>query len=40
VATEGKQPGTDASKKMVGGFEVIEEIGRGAMGAVFKARQV
>ena len=25
-------------KKMVGGFEIIEKIGQGGMGAVFKAR--
>lgn len=31
---------SDAATKMVGGFEVLSEIGRGAMGAVFKARQV
>jgi len=32
--------GSNAGKKMVGGFEILEKIGQGAMGAVFKARQV
>ncbi|MFW6108003.1 MAG: serine/threonine-protein kinase, partial [bacterium] len=39
---EDKQPRrqTSRGKKSLGGFEIIGEIGRGAMGAVFEARQV
>jgi len=42
VSDESGQPigSVDPARRLVGGFEVLEEIGRGAFGAVFKARQV
>ncbi|MFO7899792.1 MAG: protein kinase, partial [Planctomycetota bacterium] len=36
----GDDPAGREERRMVGKFEVLEQIGRGAMGAVFKARQV
>ncbi|MBM4048647.1 MAG: serine/threonine protein kinase, partial [Planctomycetes bacterium] len=32
--------GEDVGPRLIGGFEVLSKIGRGAMGSVFKARQV
>jgi len=36
----GGAPGHNNNKTRVGGYEIISKIGQGAMGAVFKARQV
>jgi serine/threonine-protein kinase len=38
--SEGRPPASGQQTKAVGGFEVLSKIGQGAMGAVFKARQV
>jgi len=40
VAMAGSETGKPPSAKVIGGFEVLEKIGQGAMGAVFKARQI
>ncbi len=35
-----KRPDASGPKRVIGGFELIEKVGAGAMGAVFKARQI
>jgi len=40
VAASGAQPPAGKPARIIGGFELLEKIGQGGMGAVFKARQV
>ncbi|MBE7464141.1 MAG: protein kinase [Planctomycetes bacterium] len=36
----GEKAGTGANPKVINGFEILDKLGQGAMGAVFKARQI